>query len=151
MLFAGSFDPAYLMTIAALPSQLQPATNRRNAALIQKAMEDILKVPASRGFLRFVPTPEENVAFNGRTTAGEIDDLERSASAGAGGREGRKVEQQGGAARGTKTKRRLSVKVCSPAGAVPSAMNDLDGELTLKPDSRLLQLSRRPSRPPCRS
>jgi len=78
MFFAGSFDAAYVMSISTLPSQLLPTTNKRNAALIQKHMEEAIGVHPKRGFLRFVPNQEENVANNGKTMAGEIDDLERS-------------------------------------------------------------------------
>ncbi|KAK0646498.1 Tautomerase/MIF superfamily [Cercophora newfieldiana] len=78
MFFAGSFDAAYVMTISALPSQLLPTTNKRNAALIQKHMEEAIGVLPKRGLLRFVPTQEENMANNGKTMAGEIDELERS-------------------------------------------------------------------------
>ncbi|KAK3692376.1 Tautomerase/MIF superfamily [Podospora appendiculata] len=78
MLFGGNFDPAYVMSIFALPSQLLPATNKRNAALIQKHMEESIAVPPSRGWLRFVPTDEDQLAFNGKTTAGEIDELEKA-------------------------------------------------------------------------
>ncbi|KAK3357348.1 Tautomerase/MIF superfamily [Lasiosphaeria hispida] len=78
MFFGGSFDAAYAMSIFALPSQLLPTTNKRNAALIQKHMEEGLGVPPSRGLLRFVPTEEEHLACNGKTMAGEIDELEKS-------------------------------------------------------------------------
>jgi len=78
MFFGGSFDAAYVMSIFALPSQLQPTTNKRNAALIQKHMEEALGVMPERGLLRFVPTLEENTAHNGKTMAGKIDELERT-------------------------------------------------------------------------
>lgn len=77
MLFAGSFDPAYVVTITAVPSQLQPVTNKRNAVLLQKALSDTLSVEPSRGIVKFVPIPEENFAFNGKTVLAEIEDLER--------------------------------------------------------------------------
>ncbi|KAK4237923.1 Tautomerase/MIF superfamily [Achaetomium macrosporum] len=77
MIFGGSFEPAYIMSVFALPSQLLPTTNKRNAALIQKHMEETLEVPPARGFLRFVPTQEEHLACNGKTMAGEIDELEK--------------------------------------------------------------------------
>ncbi|KAK0711263.1 Tautomerase/MIF superfamily, partial [Lasiosphaeris hirsuta] len=77
MFFGGSFDAAYAMTIFALPSQLLPTTNKRNAALIQRHMEEGLGVPPSRGLLRFVPTEEEHLACNGKTMAGEINELEK--------------------------------------------------------------------------
>ncbi|KAK4214520.1 hypothetical protein QBC37DRAFT_148242 [Rhypophila decipiens] len=78
MLYAGSLDPAYIMSITALPSQLQPTTNKRNAALIQRHMEDVLGVAPSRGLLRFVPTNDEHLASNGNTVAGEIEEAEKS-------------------------------------------------------------------------
>lgn len=77
LLFGGSFEPAYTMTITALPSLVQPTTNKRNAALIQKSMEDVLGVPPQRGLIRFVPVAEENLAINGRTVLGEIEEMER--------------------------------------------------------------------------
>lgn len=78
MFFAGSFDAAYVMSVFALPSQLLPTTNKRNAALIQKHMQEAIGVKPARGLLRFVPTMEENLACNGKTMAGEIDELEKS-------------------------------------------------------------------------
>lgn len=81
MLFGGSFDAAYVLSIFALPSQLLPTTNKRNAALIQKHMKESLGVGADRGYVRFVPTREEDVAHRGKTMAGEIDELERTLGA----------------------------------------------------------------------
>ncbi|GAB1320466.1 hypothetical protein MFIFM68171_10676 [Madurella fahalii] len=78
MFFAGSFEAAYVMSVFALPSQLLPTTNKRNAALIQKHMQEATGVKPARGLLRFVPTKEEHLACNGRTMAGEIDELEKS-------------------------------------------------------------------------
>lgn len=72
MLFGGTFDPAYVMAVFALPVDITPTKNRRNAALLQKHMEDSLGVSSSRGHLRFVAVPEENSARNGKTVAGEI-------------------------------------------------------------------------------
>ena len=78
MLFGGSFEAAYIMTIFALPSQLMPTTNKRNTALVQIHMEEALGVPPVRGLLRFIALGEDNMALNGKTMAGEIDELERS-------------------------------------------------------------------------
>ena len=77
LLLAGSFDPAYILTITAVPSQVQPVTNKRNAVLLQKLIEESLGVPPSRGIVKFSAIPEENYAFNGKTVAGDIEDLER--------------------------------------------------------------------------
>lgn len=77
LLFGGSFEPAYTMTITALPSLVQPTTNKRNAALLQKSMEDVLGVSPQRGLIKFVAVGEENLATNSRTVLGEIEELER--------------------------------------------------------------------------
>lgn len=80
MLFGGTFDKAYVMTISAIPCELQPATNKRNAAVVQGFMTEILGIPPCRGLLRFVPVAEECWAFDSRTVSGEMDDVERSSS-----------------------------------------------------------------------
>ncbi|QSZ35199.1 hypothetical protein DSL72_008066 [Monilinia vaccinii-corymbosi] len=75
---AGTFEPAYIMTITALPSQMQPVTNKRNAALLQTYMAGTeLAVEPERGIIKFVPLAEENFAIKGKTVAGEIEQLER--------------------------------------------------------------------------
>ncbi|KAI0180504.1 Tautomerase/MIF [Hypoxylon sp. FL1284] len=73
MMFGGTFDPAYTLTIHALPCLVQPTTNKRNAALIQQHMRETLGVVMSRGYVRFVATPEENMAVGGKTVAADID------------------------------------------------------------------------------
>ncbi|KAF7879211.1 hypothetical protein EAF04_000409 [Stromatinia cepivora] len=78
---AGTFEPAYIMTITALPSQMQPVTNKRNASLLQNYMATTeLYVEPERGIIKFVPLAEENFATNGKTVAGEIEELEREAA-----------------------------------------------------------------------
>lgn len=103
MLFGGTFEPAYVMKVTALQSQLLPATNKRNAALIQRHMEEAIGVSPARGFLQFIPTLEENMAVNGRTLAAEMDDLERNGSLAD------DVPSLG--SRRSKTKKKLSVRV----------------------------------------
>ncbi|KAL8917231.1 MAG: hypothetical protein Q9208_008070 [Pyrenodesmia sp. 3 TL-2023] len=75
LLFAGTFDSAYIITITALPSQVQSVTNKRNAAMIQTFMSDLLGVAPDRGIVRFVGISEEHLATNGTTVLGEIDNL----------------------------------------------------------------------------
>ncbi|CAL3964532.1 hypothetical protein PZA11_002464 [Diplocarpon coronariae] len=77
MLFGGNFDPAYTLNITALPCQLQPVTNKRNAALLAVHMEEAIGVIARRGVIKFVAIAEENLANDGKTVSGEIEELER--------------------------------------------------------------------------
>lgn len=81
---AGTFEPCYILTISTVPSQLQPTINKRNAALIQSFMADILSVPPERGIIKFVPVSEENYAVNGSTLLGSIERLEQQQFGGNG-------------------------------------------------------------------
>ncbi|KAM0515794.1 hypothetical protein ACHAPE_005873 [Trichoderma viride] len=74
LFFGGSSHPAYILTITALPSKVQPATNKRNTAVLQKHMETILRVAPPRGMVRFVPAAEECLAWGSKTVAGRISD-----------------------------------------------------------------------------
>jgi hypothetical protein len=78
LMMAGSFEPAYLLTITAIPSELQPVTNKRNAYLIQHFIADTLQVPSNRGVIRFQDVPEQRLGTNGSTVAGEIERLEKA-------------------------------------------------------------------------
>ncbi|KAI2638269.1 Tautomerase/MIF [Xylaria nigripes] len=78
MLFGGTIDPACTLAIHALPSLVQPATNRRNATLIQRHLNEALGVISTRCYVRFEATPEENVAIGGKTLAAEAEELSRS-------------------------------------------------------------------------
>ncbi|KAL8713437.1 MAG: hypothetical protein Q9225_006781 [Loekoesia sp. 1 TL-2023] len=80
LLFAGTFDSAYIITITALPSQIQPVTNKRNAVMIQTFMSELLGVTPDRGIIRFVGISEEYLATNGNTVQGEIDNLSKESS-----------------------------------------------------------------------
>ncbi|KAJ4311678.1 hypothetical protein N0V84_010313 [Fusarium piperis] len=72
ILFGGSCDPAYIMTVEALACYAQTATNKRNNAMLQRHMEQALGVSAMRGFLRFIPVAEECSGWKGKTVASEI-------------------------------------------------------------------------------
>ncbi|KAH8685471.1 Tautomerase/MIF superfamily [Tricladium varicosporioides] len=72
LFFGGSFDPAYIMTLTAIPTQLQPATNRRNAYLLGKSLEEVLGITPNRGLFRFVPLGAENTALGGTTLAADV-------------------------------------------------------------------------------
>jgi hypothetical protein len=78
LLLGGSFEPTYILTVNALPVQLQPTLNKRNAAMIQNFMTESIGVPMERGIVKFVPIQEEAFAMNGVTILGEIENLERT-------------------------------------------------------------------------
>ncbi|KAK7534945.1 Tautomerase/MIF superfamily [Phyllosticta citribraziliensis] len=73
LLLSGSFEPAYVLSITTVPSLVQPVTNKRNAALLQQFLDEILNVTPERGVIRFHPLEESNLATNGRTVLGEIE------------------------------------------------------------------------------
>lgn len=78
LVYGGTFDPAYILTISALPSQVQPTTNKRNAILIQHFFADLLGVPSNRGVLRFVAVPEANLATDGVTVFSAMEQESKS-------------------------------------------------------------------------
>ena len=77
LLLGGSFEPTYVLTISALPTQVLPTTNKRNASLIQTFMFESIGVHRDRGIIKFCPIQEECLAMNGNTILGEIENLER--------------------------------------------------------------------------
>lgn len=83
--YGGTFDPCYILSITAVPSQMGPTMNKRNAALIQAFLADILSVPPERGVVKFQPVPDENFATNGMTIFGEIERQEKQHIAENGG------------------------------------------------------------------
>ena len=96
--FGGSFDPAYILSLYAVAALVQPATNKRNIALIQRHLEKTLKAPASRGFVRFVGMSEESFGTDGQTLAGLMDQSNQS-------------EKVGGLPHDQKLERKKSIKV----------------------------------------
>ena len=91
LLFSGSPSPAYMLTVTALACEVHPATNKRNAAVLQKHLEDALRVPPERGMVRFVPVAEECLAWGGKTVAGRISE---AVAVVEGDGEGNKVQEK---------------------------------------------------------
>lgn len=85
LLLGGTFEPTYFLTINALPVQLQPTTNKRNAAMIQAFMTESIGVTPDRGIIKFAAIPEESLAMNGMTVLGDIEQLERQQAEESGG------------------------------------------------------------------
>lgn len=82
LMMGGSFEPAYILTISAIPIEVQPVTNKRNAYLMQHFVADTIHVPSSRGVVRFIEIAEERLATNGSTIAGDIERLETNNTSG---------------------------------------------------------------------
>ncbi|KAL8753715.1 MAG: hypothetical protein Q9199_004859 [Rusavskia elegans] len=115
LLYAGTFDSAYIMTITALPSQIQPTTNKRNAVMMQTFMADSLGVTPERGVIRFVGIAEEYLATNGNTVLGEIENLSKESSEdGANGAQRSGTVRRGRSRRSSKTEK-LQIPLTRPA------------------------------------
>ena len=80
----GTFDPCYILNITTLPSEMGPTMNKRNAALIQSFMADILSVSSDRGIIKFQPIEEANYAMDGTTMLGQIEKMEKHKDDGSG-------------------------------------------------------------------
>ncbi|KAI1495761.1 Tautomerase/MIF [Biscogniauxia marginata] len=130
MMFAGSFDPAYTLTVYALPSLVQPITNKRNAALVQRHLQESLGVVPSRGYIHFVATPEENIAIGGKTVAAEIEESSRGTTS----------PETDAPKKTFKSSRRLSVK--SFSNFKSSSQVDLTDRVSTPPPSTSGETSR---------
>ncbi|KAK2062854.1 macrophage migration inhibitory factor [Colletotrichum caudatum] len=75
MLFGGTFEPAYTMSIHALPLEVGITKNKRNSALLQKHLQEALGVQPARGYIKFVEVPADCMAVNGKTTASRISEV----------------------------------------------------------------------------
>ncbi|KAI1637671.1 Tautomerase/MIF [Biscogniauxia mediterranea] len=131
MMFAGTFEPAYTLTIYALPNLVQPTTNKRNAALTQRHLQESLGVVPARGYIHFVATPEENVAIGGRTVAAEIEESTRGTTNPAETEAPRKAARPG---------RKLSVR--SFSNFMSSSQADLVDRVSTPPPSTSGESSR---------
>lgn len=77
MIVGGCSEPAYCMSITALPSEIAATKNKRSAHLVQAFMQETLHINPQRGVVRYESIAEENLATNGATALQEIEQLER--------------------------------------------------------------------------
>jgi hypothetical protein len=130
LIFEGSFDPAYVLTITAHPSQLQPVTNKRNAMMLAKGMMEALRVPPNRGLIRFIPIAEECYAVGGKTVSGEIEELGREDAEGKTGRNSKNITEKDGTKARRKSSltalRSLSIRKKTPAPPYLSTQHEED-------------------------
>jgi hypothetical protein len=76
--FGANFEPAYIVTISTVQSQMLPATNQRNTFVIQQYFHKSLKVSPERGLVKYIAIPEENFGTRGVTLSAEIDQLQKN-------------------------------------------------------------------------
>lgn len=77
IMMGGSTEPAYLLTITALPSEIAATKNMRSTSLIQCFLAQNLQIPKERGVIRFQATKDEDLATNGMTILQEIEKAEQ--------------------------------------------------------------------------
>lgn len=80
LLFGGSFEPAYLLSVTALPSEIAPSKNKRTTALLQEFLRESTGIAANRGVIRFTPIDESNLGTNGLTALAQMEGLGKGAS-----------------------------------------------------------------------
>jgi len=81
LLFGGSFDPAYVVTVSSIRQYLEPVFNSDNAAALQNHLQESIGVLPGRGLVKFEILAESNIATNGTTLRDEITFLEKKAKA----------------------------------------------------------------------
>jgi len=72
----GTFGPSYSFTVYTLAKDLQPTTSKRNVALVQKRIHELLGIHPDRGVVLFIPIKPEHAGYDGQTLAGVVDKLE---------------------------------------------------------------------------
>ncbi|KAI9829958.1 MAG: hypothetical protein M1819_005930 [Sarea resinae] len=78
LILGGVFEKAYVLTITALPSEVQPTTNKRNAALLTDFLSKYFTCSPDRSIIHFQALAEENLARAGTTVLGHIEAAERA-------------------------------------------------------------------------
>lgn len=73
----GTTEPAYLLTITALSTEIAPAKNMRATNRIQTFLATNIGVPQDRGVIKFQTINDQNFATNGMTITQEIEKAEQ--------------------------------------------------------------------------
>lgn len=77
IIMGGSTEPAYLLNIAALSTEIAATKNMRSTSLIQSFLFQSLGIPKERGVIKFLPVNDQDLATNGITVTQEIEKLEQ--------------------------------------------------------------------------
>ncbi|RMZ84097.1 hypothetical protein DV736_g6602, partial [Chaetothyriales sp. CBS 134916] len=80
ILINSSTEPAYMVTISTVASEIAAIKNKRSAHLIQDFMLGAVEINLRREVVRFEAVPEKNLATNGSAALQEIEELERPSS-----------------------------------------------------------------------
>jgi hypothetical protein len=80
MIFHGTGEPTYRVTVTTLQNQLGQMTNKRHSILIMDALSEALRIPESRGIVQFEGINEDNLAYDGSTVREEINQLTKLTS-----------------------------------------------------------------------
>lgn len=76
IMMAASTEPAYLVTITALPSEIASIKNLRTVMIVQDFLAEALRIPANRGIIKFHPVQEDELGSNKTTVKDEIEVLQ---------------------------------------------------------------------------
>lgn len=77
IMMGGSTEPAYLLDITALSTEIAPTKNMRSTSLIQNFLAQSLDIPKERGVIKFLPVSDQDLATNGMTITQEIEKQEQ--------------------------------------------------------------------------
>lgn len=77
IIMGGSTEPAYLLNITALSTEIAATKNMRSASLIQNFLTQSLGIPKERGVIKFLAINDQDLATNGMTITQEIDKQEQ--------------------------------------------------------------------------
>ncbi|KAG6040533.1 hypothetical protein E4U41_000246 [Claviceps citrina] len=78
LLYGGSFDPAYILTIAGRPDQIM---DKRNVAVFQDHLQQAIRVAPARGLVQFVATAEDCVNLGVGAVTGAMPSAAAAAAA----------------------------------------------------------------------
>lgn len=76
IMMGASTEPAYLLAITGLVTEIQSTKNMRTATIVQDFLAEALQIPAHRGIVKFRAVQEHEIGTNRMTMEDEIQKLE---------------------------------------------------------------------------
>lgn len=77
IMMGASTEPAYLLNITALSTEIAATKNMRSTSLIQNFLAQSLGIPKERGVIKFLSINDQDLATNGMTITQEIEKQEQ--------------------------------------------------------------------------